>query len=67
MHLEIGQAGKTKTNTAQCCPRKARRGDTKQMISQSCFGLFFNCGKTRDKATEQERREVRTLSGKFSW
>ena len=37
-----------------------------QMILQSCFGLFFNCGKTGDKETEQERREVRTMSGKAS-
>ena len=66
MHLEMGQAGKTKANTAPCCPWKASRGGTKQMILRSCFGLFFTCGKTRDKATEQERREVRTTSGKIS-
>ena len=56
----------TKANTAPCCPWKVSRGGTKQMILRSCFGLFFTCGKTRDKATEQERREVRTTSGKIS-
>lgn len=45
---------------------KASRGDAMQMILQSCFVLFFNCGKTGDKATERKRREVRNMSGKAS-
>lgn len=66
MCLEVGQADKTKTNKAQCLSLKGQQGrcNANDITELFCFVISM-MEKTEDKATEEERRQVRTMSGKL--